>query len=257
MPREHKPRSRKRGGRVAFWLLIVVPAAILLLLALFNWGLMPLLTRMGRELPIPDVTGLVREEAEKVLEAAGLRLGEVRIVGDTIQPPGHVVVQSPPAGRRVKAGRVVTLDVSRGSDRVLVPELSGTRLDVALADIEAAGLRVAEIESLRTPNVAAGLVIAVRPPAGTELDRNATVILAVSAPAGHFPMPNLTGTNVETASGIIASQGLVLAPVRDAPSDEPVGLVLFQYPEEGSPVMEGDTVALIVAAPILPDTTPR
>jgi serine/threonine-protein kinase len=253
MTQRRRPSSRPRRNRLVFWLLVGVPTAILLLIAGLNWVVMPLFTRMGRELTVPDVTGLGREEAEKMLAGIGLRLGEVRAVGDTLRPAGHIVAQFPPGGRKVKSGRTVDLDISRGPDRVLVPELSGARLETALAELDAVGLRVAEVETLRTPSMTAGLVIAIRPAAGTELDRGAAVVLAVSAPAGRFPMPNLIGTNIETAAGIIASQGLVLAPIREAPSDEPVGLVLVQYPEESSPVMEGDTVALIVASPPLPD----
>ncbi|HDR00043.1 MAG TPA: PASTA domain-containing protein [candidate division WOR-3 bacterium] len=252
MAQRRKPRPRGRRTGKLFALLVGIPAAILLLIAILNWVVMPLYTRLGREIDTPDVTGLAREEAEKVLARFNLKLGEVRVVADTLQPPGRVVTQFPPPGRKVKAGRTVALDVSRGSDRVLVPDLGGLRLEEAIAAVTAAGLRVGEVESLRTPDFVPGLIIAVRPMPGTELDRNATIIIAVSAPAGKFPMPNLTGMNIETASGIVASQGLILTPVRDAPSDEPVGMVMFQYPEEGTPVADGDTVALIVASPVEP-----
>jgi beta-lactam-binding protein with PASTA domain len=62
-----------------------------------------------------------------------------------------------------------------------------------------------------------------------------------------FPMPNVVGMGTETARGILASQGLILGQVSTAVSSEPVGSVMFQYPEEGMPVVEGDTVTLIVA----------
>jgi beta-lactam-binding protein with PASTA domain len=67
-------------------------------------------------------------------------------------------------------------------------------------------------------------------------------------------MPNLIGTQLETATGIVASQGLVLARIQEAPSEETVGLVLVQFPEEGSSVASGDSVHLIVASPPLPDS---
>jgi beta-lactam-binding protein with PASTA domain len=63
-------------------------------------------------------------------------------------------------------------------------------------------------------------------------------------------MPNLLGMNLETASGIIASQGLIIGEVKYAPSDEPAGIVLVQYPEEGMPIRDGDTAQLIVASPV-------
>jgi beta-lactam-binding protein with PASTA domain len=60
-------------------------------------------------------------------------------------------------------------------------------------------------------------------------------------------MPNLVGLSIETARGIVASQGLLMGELKSAPSDEPAGNVLIQYPEEGMTVRDGDTVSIIVA----------
>ncbi len=256
-----KRRTRRktkagRTGRILFVVLIVIPASLLLLLALLNWVIMPLFTRYGRELEVPELVGQTRAAAEQAIEAAGLRLGEIRIVGDTTQPPGHIVFQVPRPGRMVKAGRLVSIDVSRGANRLLIPDIIGMAVDRATAQLEDLGFIVSEIESLRTPNVPVGRIMAIRPMAGTEVDRGSTVILAVAAPVGKFPMPNLLGVDLETASGIIASQGLILGGVREAPSDEPVGIVLVQFPEEGMSVQDGDSVHMIVAVPFEPDSTP-
>jgi beta-lactam-binding protein with PASTA domain len=62
-------------------------------------------------------------------------------------------------------------------------------------------------------------------------------------------MPDLVGMSLETAHGILVSQGLTLGEVKRAPSDEPSGNVLVQYPEEGMTVRDGDTVSVIVAMP--------
>ena len=236
--------------------LVVIPASLLLLLALLNWVIMPFFTRFGRELEVPELVGRTRAAAEQAIRDAGLTLGEIRTVGDTAQPPGHVVFQFPRPGRMVKTGRQVSIDVSRGANRLLVPDVVGMAVARAAARLEELGFTISEIESLRTPNVPVGRVMAVRPMAGTEVDRGSTIILAVAAPVGKFPMPNLLGVDLETASGIVASQGLVLGGVREAPSDEPVGLVLVQFPEEGMSVRDGDTVHMIVAVPFEPESTP-
>ena len=95
--------------------------------------------------------------------------------------------------------------------------------------------------------MAPGQVISTHPPAGVEVGEGERITIQVASRVGNFPMPNLTGMNVGAASGIIASQGLVLGDVKQAPSDEPVGNVLVQYPEEGMTVRDLDTVNLIVA----------
>lgn len=252
--RRTRPRKGRKTGRILFWLLVVVPVVLLGLAAILNWVVMPLVTGRGRELPVPELVGRTLEEAEQLIARAGLALGDVRTVDDTAFAPGRVVLQAPPAGRRVKPGRVVQLNVSRGANRLTVPDIAGMESELAIALLEEAGLAVAEIESLRMPDLPPGRVIATRPVAGFEVERGAAIVLAVSAPVGKFPMPNLIGAQLETAGGIIASQGLVLAGVQHAESDEPAGLVMVQFPEEGSSVASGDSVHLIVAVPVKPDS---
>jgi len=245
-------RSQKKNHRLLwtlFWLFVVVPLAIVAGLALLNWVIMPLVTGHGRETPVPDLTGLTSVEALERILAAGLKPGETRVVPHDTAAPDHVVAQYPRPGMMVKPGRLVDIDVSRGAGQVVVPVVERMPLDAAIARLGETGLLVLEVESLRTPNLPPGQVIAVRPPAGTEVTAGSAVTIAVSAPVGRFPMPNLLGVSLETATGIVASQGLVLGTVKEAPTDEPAGIVMVQYPEEGMSVGDGDSVHLIISAP--------
>ncbi len=164
-------------------------------------------------------------------------------------PVDRVVTQHPEPGRRVKLGRRVHLDVSRGGAKLKVPYVEGLTVARATALLTESGLDLAGVESLKTPNLPPGQVVATRPPAGTEVDQGEGIFIQVASRVGNFPMPNLVGMALETAQGIVAAQGLVIGQVRQAPSDEPVGMVLVQYPEEGMTVRDLDTVSLIVAAP--------
>ena len=250
-------RKRKNRGRwpvILLWVFVGVPAAIIGLIALVNYVVMPLVTQQRREVEVPSVVGLARDKAVELLTRAGFRVGELRIVTDSLLAAEHVVSQHPAPGRRTKPGKPVDLDISRGSDRLAIPDLAGMSLAAAQVKLEEVGLVLAEVESLRMPNLPVGRVITTRPAAGTVAPLGTPVVVAVSAPVGSFPMPNLIGMNVETASGIIASQGLLLGEVKHAPSEEPDGMVLIQYPEEGSPVRDRDTCRLIVASPVVEDS---
>ncbi len=242
--------KRSRRGRrnlvLAVFLFLLVTGA--LLTAVLNWVVMPLVVGHGREVTVPNVVGMNRLAAEEALARVGLAAGEVRFVPSATVPADDVVGQSPAAGRKVKRGRQVALDVSRGAGRLKVPHTEGLSVARATALLDEVGLIVDGVESLRTPGVPVGQVVGTRPSAGTEVRQGDHVMLQVSSRVGAFPMPNLVGTLVETAQGIIASQGLVLGELRRTPSDEPVGSVLVQYPEEGMTVRAGDTVHLIVAS---------
>jgi len=240
--------AKQRRHRGILAVLIAVPALVLLVVIL-NWVVMPLVVGRGREATVPNVVGMDRFAAEESLLKAGLRLGEVRSMSSATVPPDHVVTQHPDPGQRVKLGRQVHLDVSRGGSRLKVPHVEGLNLARATALLSESGLSVAGVESLRTPSLPPGQIVATRPPAGVEVDEGERIFVQIAARVGNFPMPNLVGMSLETAQGIVASQGLTLGEVKRAPSDEPTGNVLIQYPEEGMTVRDLDTVSLIVAAP--------
>jgi len=242
--RQRRPRKR----RTLLTVLIVI-LALALLVVLFNWVVMPLVVGRGRETTVPNVVGLDRFAAVESVLNAGLLLGEVRSVSNATVPLDRVVAQHPEPGQRVKLGRKVQLDVSAGGSKLKVPHVEGLTLTRATALLLESGLAVAGVESLRKPNLPPGQIFATRPPAGVEVDEGDSIFVQIAFRTGNFPMPNLIGMNLEEAHGIITAQGLVLGEVKQAPSDEPVGNVLVQYPEEGMTVRDLDTVSVIVAAP--------
>jgi beta-lactam-binding protein with PASTA domain len=243
-----KQRRKRRSHKLRT--LVIVVLALALLVVVLNWVVMPLVVGRGREAVVPDVVGLDRFAAEESIIKAGLVLGEVRSVSNATVPPDRIVAQHPEPGQRVKLGRQVHIDVSSGGSRLKVPHVEGLNLARATALLSESGLSVAGVESLRAPTMPPGQVISTRPPAGIEVDEGERITIQIASRVGNFPMPNLIGVNVGAASGILASQGLVLGDVKQAPSDEPAGNVLVQYPEEGMTVRDLDTVSLIVAIPV-------
>jgi eukaryotic-like serine/threonine-protein kinase len=242
-----KQRRQHRSHKLRT--LVTLVLALALLIALLNWLVMPAIVRRGREAVVPNVVGADRFAAEESIIKAGLVLGEVRSVSNATMPPDHIVAQHPEPGQRVKLGRQVHIDVSTGGARLKVPHVEGMSLARASALLSESGVTIAGVESLRSPTMPPGQVMSTRPPAGFEVDEGERIYILVASRVGNFPMPNLVGMNVGAASGTIASQGLILGDVKQAPSDEPAGSVLVQYPEEGMTVRDLDTVNLIVAAP--------
>jgi serine/threonine-protein kinase len=242
-----KQRRQHRSHKLRTLLIVVL--ALALVIVVLNWFVMPLVVGRGREAAVPSVVGMDRFAAEESIIKAGLVLGEVRSVSNATVPPDRVVAQHPEPGQRVKLGRQVHIDVSSGGSKLKVPHVEGLNLARATALLSESGLSVAGVESLRSPTLPPGQVVSTRPPAGVEVDEGERIVIQIASRVGNFPMPNLIGMNLEAAHGIITSQGLVLGEVKQAPSDEPVGNVLVQYPEEGMTVRDLDTASLIVATP--------
>jgi serine/threonine-protein kinase len=82
----------------------------------------------------------------------------------------------------VPANAVVQLVASAGPAPVTVPDVVGLALPYAEKVVEAAGVKVGRVDTVRGGGPEAGVVIATRPAAGNGRPRGAAVDLVVSGP---------------------------------------------------------------------------
>jgi serine/threonine-protein kinase len=141
------------------------------------------------QVPVPDVVGLTKQEAQQTLGNQGLQFTSTEEGSDSADP-GTVLRQDPAAGAEVDPGSVVALVVARAIPIVVVPDLLG-RSGTEAADTLAA----AELEprtSIRrvTDPAEDGIVLDQRPIAGTQVKQGAPVRIFV----GRFVAPPTTPT---------------------------------------------------------------
>jgi len=121
---------------------------------------------------VPTLVGVSRENAEKLLKDAGLKLGKV-----TEQPvkaePGLVLGQGIEPGIKVKEGSTVDLIVSK-LPVVKVPNLINKDRKTAVKEITDAGLKVS-ISRRRVPRAARDTVVEQDPAPDTEVPVGTTV----------------------------------------------------------------------------------
>ncbi|MBT2412134.1 Stk1 family PASTA domain-containing Ser/Thr kinase [Streptomyces sp. ISL-12] len=103
----------------------------------------------GRAVDVPDVTGDDLADARAELEDAGLKVevATERVNSDDYDA-GQVARQSPGDGERVAEGDTVTLTVSKGPERIEVPDVVGDDVDDARQELEDAGFEVEEDRGL-------------------------------------------------------------------------------------------------------------
>ena len=105
---------------------------------------------------VPDLKGKTREEAEKLLEEAGL-VGVASEASNDAEE-GTVFEQSPAKGEEVEEGSTVTYTVSTGPGTVSIPNVVGDGENSALGALEDAGFSVSR-EYEYSSRVDAGVVI--------------------------------------------------------------------------------------------------
>lgn len=145
----------------------------------------------GPELPpvaIPDVRGLMLDEAEQRLRATGFISVSRVAAGTTRTRPGSVVAQEPAAGDVVDRSVPVFLSYSLAGDVVVqVPTLRGQDASVAQVQVRAAGLTVSGIEYVSDASVRTGTVVGSQPAAGTYALADTPIRLTVNAAPGTVP----------------------------------------------------------------------
>ena len=137
---------------------------------------------VGSDHAVPRVLDLPMAEARSALASAGFR---PRIGGERPSPlvqTGSVLWQDPPPGTVLPANAVVELVPSSGPIPATVPDVVGLALPYAQRVVEAAGIRVGRVDTVRGGAPEVGVVIATRPAPGNGRPRGSAVDLVVSGP---------------------------------------------------------------------------
>lgn len=142
-------------------------------------GVLWFLDQLPAEVPVPNVVGMERAEADRRLEAAGLEAGRVRSVYREDVDPGHVAETTPPPGMMVREGREITLVVSMGAARVSVPRLTGLTVDEASDLLESKGLRLVEGGKMRS-NMSEGEIVRQDPSPTRVIAQGESVVVRTS-----------------------------------------------------------------------------
>ncbi|MBS4032143.1 MAG: PASTA domain-containing protein [Clostridiales bacterium] len=198
------------------------------------------------EVQVPDVVGENVARTMDILEEVGLK-GRVtdQMPSDTI-PSGHVLRQTPSAGRTVKKTREIELVLSTGPDLVEIEDVIGkTELEATLI-LRGKGFEV--IAESDFSDQIPGTVIRQDPGQGFKLAKGSTVKLTVSKGGRPFRMKDLQGLSLDDARGWIELYGL-LSPftVEEHSNTIAAGYVIRQTPEAGEMVQAGDPVDLVIS----------
>ncbi len=200
------------------------------------------------EVTVPSVLNMTVEAGTAALEKVGLQVTTVEV--DSPKPVGTVVKQDPKPGIAAKSGDTVTLSVSKGTTKVSVPNVTGSNVSTAKADIVQAGLVVGSVsEDDGTSGQSPGTVVSQDPSGGSSVANGSSVSLIVAAQSSGQDVPDVTGFDASTARSKLESLGFTVVSETDAESTEAEGTVIDQIPQPGTTLASGDIVRIIVAHP--------
>jgi serine/threonine-protein kinase len=197
---------------------------------------------------VPDVSGLTEKAATEKLQDEGLVVRPDFGFSDRV-PEDRAIGTEPAAGTNVPTGQAVTLVISRGSDKVEVPNVVGLDDQQALSALSDAELGGNIVQ--RDDDAPAGQVVGQSPGPGKLVKRGSPVTIFVSS--GAISVPDVIGQTRKAAVSALKKAGFVPSvseePVSD-PSEE--GRVIDQFPPAGSRGQRGDLVTITVGSGISP-----
>jgi serine/threonine protein kinase/beta-lactam-binding protein with PASTA domain len=234
------PKRHSRRGRN---LLI---AAILL--ALVAGGLTWYFTDLRYD-ETPYLVNSAENVAKDNAEAAGFK---VKVAGRDFSETvlaGTIISTDPDPGAKILPGGTIKIVVSKGPDRVFIPQgnLKGMTIDEATAALQAQDLVLGEQKQVYDEKIAEARIIkADGVTSADELKRGTAVNVLVSKGRKPIDVTDYTGDPQATARRALESAGFKVAVSETFSDSVPEGRVVSQSPADGQRY-KNDTISLTVS----------
>lgn len=128
---------------------------------------------------VPDVRGYSQKSATKILSDQGFKVSVSTKFSSTVKE-GDVISQSPGGGNRISRGAKVTITVSKGEDKVTVPEVVFKTVDDAREELSREGLKLIVSSQKYDNTVPEGCIISQSPKAGKKVTKGTGIGVVVS-----------------------------------------------------------------------------
>jgi len=195
---------------------------------------------------VPDLEGKTQQEAEQLLDEAGLTVTVTREESDEVAE-GLVISQSIAAGQQVNEGTEVEIVISGGASQAAIPELKGQPLATATSQLQALGFSVV-VKQEPSADVAAGSVTRTDPPAGSQVPKTTPITVFQSSGPELKAVPPVQNLTQAAAEQQLTNAGFV--PVVDLQDVDPasglVDKVIGQQPQAGTQLPIGSEIVITV-----------
>ncbi|MCH5267857.1 MAG: Stk1 family PASTA domain-containing Ser/Thr kinase [Lachnospiraceae bacterium] len=160
------------------------------------------------KIKVPDLIGHTLEEAESMLDEAGLKY-QLKPV-ESEEDANKVTDQEPKAGEEVEEGTRVIIYYSQESSGIVIPDVTNKSVEDARSELESQGLSVKGTTEQYSDTVPKGKVCGTDPVVGSSVKPGTSVTLVISKgpESDMVKVPNLVNKKYEIALEKLADAGL-------------------------------------------------
>lgn len=250
--RTNKNRGKKESKFITFVkehkVLSSFIGLILLFFLAFGGTMLTLKVTNPKEVDVPDVVNLTKEEAEQKIKDAKLVFEVESEEYNTEIEENHIISQDPKHMdnfNKVKEGTTIKVVISKGTEKTKVPNVKGKQREEAVELIEDAKLKVEVVEET-SKTVKEGYVISQETNPDTEVNAGDTVKIHVSTGTEKTTVPGVLGKTQEEAKKILQDSGFVVTVINSEDSSKENGIVLKQSLDEGKSVDKESAITITV-----------
>ena len=216
---------------------------------MFRWGLEGAVHNRNVQI-VPDLKGKSLAAVLDLLSPLNLAVRKDGAEFNGSVPIGTVLRQIPPAGTKVREGKIVRVTISQGGEAVFVPMLVGFPLRNAEMLLRESQLVLGQVSESYSLRMEKGMVLSQDPTAESSVGRDSSINVVISGgppPSGVVLMPDFQRKDVADATAWAQQSGVRLDVIKDMGSLFPHGIVLAQNPPADSVIGAGAKVQLTIS----------
>ena len=107
---------------------------------------------------MPDLSGKTEKEAEQILKDHHLTMGDISRKYSDKYPENQIIKSEPNSGERIEEGEAIDIILSKGPQKVKMPNLVGLPKDEAVKKLKNLGLKDIDVEQAYSHSVDKGLI---------------------------------------------------------------------------------------------------
>lgn len=210
-------------------------------LALFSWG-------RTKEVQIPNLQGLTKEEAEQKAKESKLKIEVSEEKYHLEVPEGQIIEQDPKYqdNYKIKEGRTIKVVISKGQEIVEMPKVVGKTRDEATKMLKEVGLEV-KVEEEFSDDVEKNYITKQEVAEGEKIAAGTTVTIYSSMGIEQVQVPDLSGKTESEAKSAISSAKLKWKSTdKTSDSSKPNGVVVNQSISSESMVDKNTEITITV-----------
>ena len=199
------------------------------------------------KISVPSLVGLTQSEAKSTLSKLGLETEVAEEVFSEDIEKGKVISSKPGGGGKVSPAGTVGLVISKGQERIQIPDLKGLTPDIASQKLSELGLTVGDINEVFDMQLASGFVVRSDPKNGEAVKRKSIVNIEVSKGIEKKSLISFVGKGGDEALSELTNQGFDVDVTYKFSDSIFKGQVISQTPDKSDSIELGSKIAVVVS----------